>query len=140
MTVLSYIESLGLTEELPLRDLTWKLAMILALTRPSRSVDLVKLDLRFRHFSPEGVAFQDSGLAKQARAGRPRAEFFFPAFEKAVLCPRHTLVIYEKRTESFRKQGDAERTCLFLVVVKPQANRFLYIGQMAKKPSEESWH
>ena len=85
--VLNYIQSLGTTESLSLRDLTWKLAMILALTRPSRSTDLVELDLRFRRFVPEGVVFQEVGLAKQSRMGKPRAEFFFPAFEETRLCP-----------------------------------------------------
>ena len=83
--VLNYIESLGSSESLSLRDLSWKLAMLLALTRPSRSADLVKLDLRFRRYSPEGVTFQEAGLAKQSRAGKPRAEFFFPAFESREL-------------------------------------------------------
>ena len=118
-TVLRYIENLGPSEVLPLRELSWKLAMILALTRPSRSADLVKLDLRYRRFTPEGVVFQDSGLAKQARPGRLRAEYFFPAFEQARLCPRHTLTVYEERTKSFRDQGDTERSKLFLAVVKP---------------------
>ena len=77
--VLNYIEAMGPSESLSLQELTWKLAMILALTRPSRSADLVKLDLRYRRVSPEGVVFQDVGLAKQSRAGKPRAEFFFPS-------------------------------------------------------------
>ena len=117
--VLNYIESLGSSESLSLRDLSWKLAMLLALTRPSRSADLVKLDLRFRRYSPEGVTFQEAGLAKQSRAGKPRAEFFFPAFESRELCPKATLQVYEQRTESFRAQEDTERTRLFLAVVKP---------------------
>ena len=44
--VLDYIRSQGSPDSLPLRGLTWKLAMLLALTSPSRSADLVKLDLR----------------------------------------------------------------------------------------------
>ena len=43
--VLDHIESLGSSDSLSLQNLTWKLAMILALTRPSRSADLVMLDL-----------------------------------------------------------------------------------------------
>ena len=60
--------------------------------------------------------FQEAGLAKQSRSGKPRAEFFFPAFTDRVLCPRATLQIYERRTESLR---GAEHTRLFLAVVKP---------------------
>ena len=96
--VLNYIESLSVTESLSLRDLTWKLAMILTLTRSSRSTDLVKLDLRFRRLSPEGVVFQDAGLAKQLRVGKPRAEFFFPAFENEALCPMAMLRAYKQKT------------------------------------------
>ena len=57
--------------------------MLLALTRLSRSADLVKLGLQFRRYLPEGVTFQDAGVDKQSRAGRPRAEFFFPAYKCA---------------------------------------------------------
>ena len=52
--------------------------MILALTRSSRSADLVRLDLQYRRHTPEGVVFQEPGLAKQSRQGKPRAEFFLP--------------------------------------------------------------
>ena len=116
--VLSYILYLGPSESLPLWDISWKLAMILALTRSSSSADLVKLDLRFRRFSPEGVIFQDAGLAKQSRVGKPRAEFFFPAFENATLCPVMTLRAYERRTEALQNQ-DTGSTKMFLAVVKP---------------------
>ena len=86
--MLSYIRSLGPSDLLALRDLTWKLAMLLALTRPS---NLAKLDLKFRHFTPEGVVFQEISLAKQSRAGKPRAEFFSVALYDTVLCPKATL-------------------------------------------------
>ena len=93
--------------------------MLLALIRPSRSANLAKLDLRFRQFTSEGVVFQEAGLAKQSRTGKPRAEFFFPAFTDSVLCPRATLPIYEGRTEAFRTGGDLEQSRLFLAVIKP---------------------
>jgi len=90
--VLNYIESLGGSDSLSLQNLTWKLAMILALTRPSRSADLAMLDLHYRRHTPEGAVFQESGLAQQTRQGTPRAEFFFPAFpSNARLCPQQTL-------------------------------------------------
>ena len=71
--VLNYIDSLGESDSLSLQVFTWKLAMILALTRPSRSADLVRLDLQYRRHTPEGVVFQEPGLAKQSRQGKPRA-------------------------------------------------------------------
>ena len=44
--VLDFGVDMGPSRALTLRDITWKLAMILALTRPSRSADLAKLDPR----------------------------------------------------------------------------------------------
>ena len=68
--VLDHIESLGSSDSLSLQNLTWKLAMILALTRPSMSADLVMLDLRYRRYTPVGVVFQESGLAKQTQENK----------------------------------------------------------------------
>lgn len=65
--VLNYIDSLGESDALPLQSLSWKLAMILALTRPSRSADIAMLDLRYRRYTPEGVVFQEAVLAKQSK-------------------------------------------------------------------------
>ena len=94
--------------------------MILALTRPSRSADLVRLDLQYCRHTPEGVVFQEPGLAKQSRQGKPRAEFFFPTFpSNSRLCPQQTLQAYEQRTESFRSGESEEQTRLFLAVVRP---------------------
>ena len=118
--VLNYIESLGESDSLSLQILTWKLAMILALTRPSRSADLVMLDLRYCRHTPEGVVFQEASLAKQSRHGKPRTQFFFPAFpSNGRLCPQLTLWSYERKTELFRTGGSEEQNRLFLVVVRP---------------------
>ena len=47
------VHILRLPTDLPLKDLTKKLAMLLALTNASRSSDLHALDLRFRSFRLE---------------------------------------------------------------------------------------
>ena len=48
-----YIDSLGPNSEITLSDLTHKLTMLLALTRPSRSADLANLNLQFNnHLCP----------------------------------------------------------------------------------------
>ena len=78
--VSKFLVSQDPSESLTLRDLPCKLATLLALTRPSRSADLAKLDLTFRRITPERVAFQLAGLAKQSKARKPRAEFFFSCF------------------------------------------------------------
>ena len=119
--VLDYLESMGETESLSLRDLTLKLAMLMALTRPSRSSDLAALDLHFRHYLPEGVSFQPVKLAKQSRQGKTQADFFFPSFpHNRRLCPQETLRVYEQRTEKFRsKNGEQAHSRLFLAMVHP---------------------
>jgi len=65
---------LGSTATLPLKFLTFKLVMLLALTRPSRSADLAPLQLDRRQFRPEGVVFLLAALAKQS--GLLRSIFF----------------------------------------------------------------
>ena len=68
-----------------------------------------------------GVTFRDNGLAKQARAGKPRAEFFFLAFEDPLLCQKEKLRVFKEKTASLHSQNDVERTTLFLAVVTTQA-------------------
>eukprot|EP00117_Sycon_ciliatum_P000919 scpid47733/ scgid6802/ len=76
--VLSFIVTLGDNSTLTLIDLTHKTVMLLALTRPSRSVDLANLDTRFQQFSLEGVTFQSRVPAKQSRQSKPLLNFSLP--------------------------------------------------------------
>ena len=116
--VTNHIESLGENEELTLPDLTLKVVVLLALTRPSRSMDLTNLDIRFRQFCPEGVTFHSAKLAKQSRQTKPVKEFFFPKFEEnKKLCPVLALQEYEKRTLDKRSSNDS--TQLFIAMIKP---------------------
>ncbi len=55
LDVLRYIKSIGIYTSLSLRLLSMKLTIVLDLTAPDRSSDLVKRDLRFRTFFPEEV-------------------------------------------------------------------------------------
>ena len=64
--VTTYIKSKGENESLLLQDLTHKLAMLMALTTPSRSADLANLNLDRRSYSLEGVTFLPIELAKQS--------------------------------------------------------------------------
>ena len=67
--VLDSILQWGDTTSLSLKLLTYKLVMLMALTRPSRSADLAALSVSKCQFKPEGVSFLPSGLAKQSRQG-----------------------------------------------------------------------
>ena len=77
--VVDYLQSLGDNNDLPLKQITWKTVMLLALTRPSRSADLSQLDLQTRSFKSDGVEFVPVGLSKQSRQGKPIPNFLFPS-------------------------------------------------------------
>jgi len=104
--VLRYIKQLGENSTLSLKWMSIKTAMLMALTRPSRSADLSKLNIRLRTYTSKGVRFQPSHLSKQSRSTIPVKEFFFPyyATDKS-LCPVMALQTYEKCTASFRSGG-----------------------------------
>ena len=65
--VLDYLKNLEANEGLNLRQLTLETAMLLALTRPSRSADL---DIQWRSYQSDGVAFRSAHLAKQSRSSK----------------------------------------------------------------------
>ena len=117
-TVTTYLDTLGDNDKLHLNDLTQKTAMLLALTRPSRSADLVGLSLDQRRYSPEGVTFIPTKLAKQSRQTKKSASFFFPAFpSNRRLCPVATIREYEMRTKD-RREGQ-NHSQLFISLIKP---------------------
>ena len=62
--VLRYLRGLGENKALSLRLLSLKSAMLLAVTRPARSVDLSKLDIRTCSFTSTGVTFKAQHLSK----------------------------------------------------------------------------
>jgi len=115
-TVTNYLKSLGNNEDLNLRHLTLKTAMLLALTRPSRSADLSNLDIHWRSYQSDGVTFRPAHLAKQNKSSKHIPDFFFPCFkDDPTLCPVATLKAYEERTKEFRDfQSPRPKTCLFL--------------------------
>lgn len=101
--VIQHIQGLRANKNITLKQLTMKTAMLLALTRPSRSADLSKLNLQMRSFKFNGVVFRPVHLAKQSRSTKPLTDYFFPGFvEDPTICPMVTLKAYEERTESFR--------------------------------------
>ena len=118
--VTSYISSLDDNANLPLKLLSFKLVVLLALTRPSRSSDLASLDLNCLKLLPDGIQFYPSQLAKQSRPSKSVATFIFPAFPSdKKLCPKVTLQSYMSRTESFRGTGPDRKSKLLLSYVKP---------------------
>ena len=111
--VLRFFGQLGTNASLPLKWISIKTAMLMALTRPSRSADLSKLDIRFRTYTAKGVIFQPTHLSKQSRSSKPIKEFFFPLYTTDEnICPVRALQAYEGRTASFRENNN--KSTLFL--------------------------
>ena len=114
--VLTYLNSHDLKSNLSLGLLTVRTAMLLALTRPSRSADLAGLNLTGFTTSPEGMIFTPALLAKQSRPGKTLKNFFFPRFaENTQLCPVHSLTLYIERTRQLRGSNQQ----LFIATIKP---------------------
>ena len=115
--VLQYLEGLGPSDALFLKQLTFKLTMLMCLTRPSRSADLASLQLDRHQYKPEGVVFLPAALAKQSSQGRVLREFFFPSFpHNNAICPVETLRHYERATASLRPKDTSK---LLVATVKP---------------------
>ena len=76
--------------------------MILAMTRPSRSADLVILDLQYCRHTPEGVVFQEAVLANSPDRESQEQGFSF----QLILATADS--------------GSEEQTRLFLAMVRPQ--------------------
>ena len=111
--VLRFFGQLGTNASLPLKWISIKTAMLMALTRPSRSADLSKLDIRFWTYTAKGVIFQPTHLSKQSRSSKPIKEFFFPLYTTDEnICPVRALQAYEGRTASFRENNN--KSTLFL--------------------------
>jgi len=105
--VLRHIQKWGENDSMSLRQLTLKLVMLMALTRPARSVDLSKLDISNRFFTASGVLFKSQHLSKQSRPSKPLADFFYPRYtDDKTIC--------EARTVEFRDLSANKRTLLFL--------------------------
>ena len=89
--------------------------MLLALTRPSQSADLTKLDLKGYRFSPEGARSSPSKLGMQSPPGMELRDFFFLRFpENHRLCCVVSLELYIRITQPLC--GDSFQ--LFISVIK----------------------
>ena len=108
----------GDTVSLPLKLLTFKLMMLMCLTRPSRSADLASLFINKCQFKPEGVRFVPSGLSIQARQGKAHNDYLFASFpDDKQLCPVETVQRYLQLTNTLRKSKESSH--LFIAIVKP---------------------
>ena len=97
--LIEHIKSMPPSDKLNLKELTWKLLVLLAVTNADSASNLRLLDLEYRHFSQESVKFEIAGLAKTHRSAPPPPHIIYPRFEPSpTVCPVATLLEYEKRT------------------------------------------
>ena len=117
--VIRHIQSQSQLTDLPLKEVSKRLVVLLALSNASRSSDLHALDLRFRQFTPEGVTFRIPGLTKTRRSGPPKEAFFAKFADDEALCPVKTLKVYEERTTMLRAVDPTEPAPLLISFRKP---------------------
>lgn len=71
-SILSWIKKQGDNKDMPLKELTGKLALLMALVSANGTSELQALDLRFRSYSPDGVLFRLASLTKKEGWGTPK--------------------------------------------------------------------
>ena len=113
-----FMQNMKGLRESTLKDLSRKLAMLLALSNGARSSDLHALDLRFRRFTDDGVLFSIPGLTKTRRSGPPKEAFYWSFSEDLSLCPVENLEVYKEKTASFRKIENDKEALLFYLLSK----------------------
>ena len=116
--VLKYLLSLSPKESLSLKQLSFKVLTLMALTSMGRANLLHKLDLRFRYYKSEGVLFKFPSLLKTSKPGKVINDLFIPAYPAdRRLCLVNYLRHYEEQTKVYRESDDDMR--LFLSTVAP---------------------
>ena len=114
--VLSYLKTLGNNHDLLLKELTFKLVMLVALSTAARSLDLVLLNIESINFVPEGVTCHLVGLSKQSISGHSRSAIEIASFqEDPSICPVECLKVYLEKTHGLCR-GSKQ---LFIGLVKP---------------------
>ena len=117
--VLRYLKQLGSIDSLSLCLLTIKSVMLLVLARPSRSMDLSKLDIQHHTYTVDGLTFKAQNLSKQSRPSKSLADFFYPRFpDDSDVYPVTTIQAYEQKMLQFRNPFSATgKTRLFLSLI-----------------------
>ena len=117
--VIQYIkEKMGNNLELSLKELTLKLAVLLALANATRASDLVALDVRFIQSTTAGLTFRIPKLTKTRRSGAPKS-LPIARFEDLSLCPVHTVERYIDQTKDLRRPGNEGSNPLLISFRKP---------------------
>ena len=102
--VLDFLKDEEPPEKIPLKMLTLKLTVLLALTTAARAHELACLDLDFGLAKMEAWEFTIPEHMKNSRPGHPPRKFYLPAFSQdTTICVVRVLEAYTQRTASIRK-------------------------------------
>lgn len=113
--LLQFLSTLHPLSSLKLKQLSLKLAALLALTSAARAHELVKLDLQFVTKKTGSWEFTLASHVKTSRPGHPQRRIYLPAFdEDPRICVIRALEEYYLRTEKLRKSSH-----LLISYVKP---------------------
>lgn len=117
--VLGTIKSLGTDEDMDIKSLTCKLAMLMALTSPCRGSELSKTKISRMTKERGRVVFQLDSVTKTTKPGKSLLKLSFTPFpEVPLLNVVQCLEIYQKRTQTWRITQN-QRDFLFLGLIKP---------------------
>ena len=116
-TVLDYITSLGNNSALSLKELTLKLAFLLAVCSPKRVSELSALSIDNLQRSAERWTFFLDYRNKNRNRGEAHTARYESFLENPLLCPVRCLADYLKATEA--RRGDHARLFLSFVTFKP---------------------
>ena len=117
--VTEYIEKMGNNSSLSLKQLSLKLATLLAITCPKRVSSLARLDINHLRLSPEGATFTLTTPTKTSRPDETVTAFFSSFQTNLVLCPVDCLNSYISITKPFRNLSGKEPNILFISHIKP---------------------
>ena len=107
------------TDKLPLKQLTLKCAMLVALASAKRASSMCQLSVKQGYFviSESTVIMQPLGLEKTTRPGHKACPIVINALEDQVICPVECIKIYLERTRHLRKNES-----LFVSMNKPHGS------------------
>ena len=117
--VTEYIEKMGNNSSLSLKQLSLKLATLLAITCPKRVSSMARLYINHLGLSPEGATFTLTRPTKTSRPDETVTAFFSSFQTNLVLCPVDCLNSYISITKPFRNLSGKEPNILFISHIKP---------------------
>jgi hypothetical protein len=114
---IEYLKSLSPVQDLSLKFLTFKLAMLIALTQASRAQSLQLLTIENLRKGSDFYVLQYKGSLKQSKPGRRVPYVMLKSYPDTRLCVVNTLTEYISRTELLRNNEQS----LFISYLKPHA-------------------